>query len=160
MKNSSEKFFNKICLEMYDDITKFVKYYVRDERITDDIIQETFLEAYRHIDELKKHPNYKGWLYNTAKFKAKHLRSVQYKRDISQTELDDMDALNYGAYYDRHENLFFEELRKKLLPSEYRLIMLKYHYGYTYEEISQKEGITVGACKMRIKRSLKKLRDF
>lgn len=40
MKNSSEKFFNKICLEMYDDITKFVKYYVRDERITENIFMQ------------------------------------------------------------------------------------------------------------------------
>lgn len=143
---------------MYNEITRFVKYYVKDERIIDDIVQETFLEAYRQIELLMEHPNYKGWLYNTAKFKAKYMRSIQYKRDQTQLELDDADTLEH-AVFDRHEELFYEELKKRLTPKEYRLIMLKYRYGYTFDEISQKEGISKGACKMRINRILRKLKD-
>ena len=159
MKASEEKFFNKICLEMYEEIRRFVKCYVHDDRIIDDITQETFIEAYKHVDELMKHPNYKGWLYNTAKFKAKYLRASQYKRDSMQTEIDNLDR-EENAIYDTHEQLLYDELKSRLSPKDYRLIILKYKMGYTYEEIARKDGSSPGACKMRINRIIKKLRGM
>ena len=155
LKKSKEVFYNKICLEMYNKITKFVRYYVHDERIIDDIVQETFIEAYNHIDELVEHPNYKGWLYNTAKYKAKNICVSQQRRDCLQVA--NVDKIE-NAIYDNYEDLFFLELKKKLRPKDYHIIELKFKYGYTYEEIAKSEQISVGACKMRMNRIIKKLR--
>lgn len=159
MKKSKEIFLNQICVEMYDEITRFMKYYVHDERILDDIVQETFMEAYKHIDTLVDHPNYKGWLYNTAKFKAKYMRSVQFKRDCMQKEIESLDTVE-NAIYDTHEELFYHELKRMLSDDEYRFLKLKYKYGYSYIEIAEQEGISVGACKMRGNRIIKKLRNI
>lgn len=152
-------FYNKIFLEMYDEIRRFILHYSRDERVVDDAVQETFLEAYRHIDELMTHPNYKGWLYNTAKYKTQKLKQRLQQIDMHHGNLEEANRKNVTVR-ENSDSLFWDNLKNELSESDFKLLYLRYIEGYSLKEISKILKISLGACKMRHVRLLEKLKKI
>lgn len=150
-------FYNRIFLEMYDEIRRFILHYSRDERVVDDAVQETFLEAYRHINELIIHPNYKGWLYNTAKYKAQKLKHRLQQIDILCIDLEEVDRKNV-TIKENTDVLFWDSLKNELSANDFKLLYLKYIQGYSLKDIAKILKISLGACKMRHVRLLEKLK--
>lgn len=152
-------FYNRIFFEMYDEIRRFVLHYSRDERVVDDAVQETFIEAYRHIDELMRHPNYKGWLYNTAKYKTHKMKYRLQQIDMRWSNLEEADRQSITAK-DTTDTLFWDNLKNELSESDFKLLHLKYIEGYSLREIAKIQRISLGACKMRHLRLLEKLKKI
>ena len=70
-KNPSEMLeeFNKLYLRYRRSLFRIVYIEVDDVQLTEDIVQEIFYEAWRHLETLLNHPNKKVWLYHVAKYK-------------------------------------------------------------------------------------------
>lgn len=152
-------YFEQIYREMYEEIKKFIAYYIgNDRRVLDDIIQDTFIETFVHIDKLFQNENYRGWVYNTAKYKI-----MKYRSNLCRTDSKCV-GLEYVDYYWEARDLvqqraIFLDLSEVLTEWEYRLVIQHYKYGYTYEEIAKENNMRLGACKMRMHRIIKKLRS-
>ena len=65
MKENRE-FFEELYRSEYDNIKRYVRRMITDGNGIEDIVQETFVEAYRKISFLRTHPNVPGWLRVTA----------------------------------------------------------------------------------------------
>lgn len=142
---------------MYNEIRMYVmRYTLNDNRIIDDIVQEVFIEAFLHIDNLIKNENYRGWIYNTAKYKIKKYRYKVHRIDNLQTDLEYIDKyiINNTDTYD----IDFDEYKKLLSDEEKKLLVKHFKYGLTYVQIAEDERIEIGTCKMRVHRIIKKLR--
>lgn len=124
--------------------------------MTDDILQEIYLETYRHIDELAVHQNQIGWIYKTAEFKIMKLNEV-FDRNASR-ELGSQDFTEPLTDDDTEGIIQLEEYRGILKEDELVLVMKKYVEGYSYKEIGQMTGNTETGSKMKIMRLIKKLR--
>lgn len=124
--------------------------------MTDDILQEIYLETYRHIDELAVHQNQIGWIYKTAEFKIMKLNEV-FDRNASR-ELGSQDFTEPLTDDDTEGIIQLEEYRGILEEDELALVMKKYVEGYSYKEIGQMTGNTEVGSKMKIMRLIKKLR--
>lgn len=156
-KYELDNFFNKIYVQMYEEIFRYVRRLTNDNRILEDILQETFYEAYRKIDILIEHENYRGWIYKTARFKALKLNNRIRKTDVKQVELDYAEIQEIGQQ-DQYDFITYSDYNEILSDSEFNYLYKHYIEGYTYEDLSKEENIQVGACKMRMSRILKRLR--
>lgn len=152
-----DDFFNKVFLEMYEEIFRYVRRLTNDSRVLEDILQETFFEAYKKIDILIEHENYRGWIYKTARFKALKLNSRVRKTDNKQVELVLSEVQELGQQ-DQYDFITYADYKEVLSESEFNYLYKHYIEGYTYEELALEENIQIGACKMRMSRILKKLR--
>ena len=136
---------------------RFVQKRSRNPAIIDDVLQEVYLEAFRHIDILKVHQNKIGWIYKTADYKVKKLNSIYNFRIMHEVNLEEWKELE--TVNDRSEFVEFEEYRKMLKQDEYILLMKKYKEGYTYKDLAKMTGKSVAGSKMQIARIVDKLRE-
>ena len=117
---------------------------VRDHHEAQNLTQETFLSAYRHIDDYQGE-NYKPWLIRIASNKAKdHLRSAYFRRvDVT----DEMEDRITGTGASAEELALSSEtvriIREKILSLEepYHMVaVLFFLKGLTPEEIAGRLG--------------------
>lgn len=66
--------------------------FVKDVQLAEDLAQETFLSAYTHRDDCPP-GSYKPWLARIAANKAKDYLKSAYRRRVSASEDDALDAL-------------------------------------------------------------------
>lgn len=148
----------KIINEMYEEIAGYVLRYCINEELAKDILQETFLEVCRHIEELSVHESYRGWVYKTAQNKLKKMLKKQSDMEKCQVPVDE--SVVYGiGYEDEYDFLTFEEYRGILNEKQIGLLLNCYQNQYTIPEIARKEGKSEGAVKMRLKRTKDKIRQ-
>ena len=79
-KTRKEKeFFEEIYNTTFAGLRKFVTYRCTNSALVDDILQEVYIEVFRHINQLREHENIAGWVYKTADNKTKKLNKVYHR---------------------------------------------------------------------------------
>jgi len=151
-----EELFRNLYDQTYTGLRRFVQYRSRNLHMVDDILQEIYLEMFRHIDELAVHQNQVGWIYKTAEFKIMKLNEA-YDRNASR-ELGNQDFTEPPADDDTEGIVQLDEYRRILREDEFTLVMKKYIEGYSYKEIGQMTRNTEAGSKMKITRLITKLR--
>ena len=97
-KAARDNYFNELMKKTYDKIYTFVGKGCGDREFVEDVVQETFYEAYRKIDILMVHPNQMGWLYETAKNKRMKLGKKRGEFYLLEGEVDNLGAENAEEY--------------------------------------------------------------
>lgn len=154
-KNSKEESFKNIYDDTYYYLRRFVERRSQNSAIVDDILQEVYLEVFRHIDDLLIHENYIGWIYKTAENKIRKLNNIYNEFLIHEISLDAEEVLETTIEY---EFIDFEKYREVLKEDEYELLMLKYNKGYSHRELAEMTGKSIAGIKMKLFRIIKKLR--
>lgn len=133
---------------------------VEDPMWAEDLVQEAFLRALRHRQDLVAVENRRAWLYRVATNVALNAIKCRNRfawlpwraageRASPEPDLAEA-ALGRGAL----------EQALGALPVALRAPLLLYgHYGLRVAEVAQALGITVGAAKMRLYRARKALRS-
>lgn len=159
MENSRE-FFDKLYMTEFTQIEKYVRRMLYDNNAVEDIVQDTFFEAYRKREELMKHPNIPGWLRVTAKNKVMKWEEKQRKYSL------DFDFLLDNSVEERNPEVddfrmveIYTAVKEILSEEELELLRCYYEYGYTSQEIAEKLGISDTCFKVRILRMKQKIRD-
>lgn len=151
-----EEEFSELYYENYDSIRKYVSSMMGQGFMADDIVQETFLEAWRKYDIVRKHPNKGGWLMRTACFKMRNLNKKVQRQEVVPLEENLAEGAREEYGYEMKElELFLDTV----LNEEERVRFRRFYlWGYTAEELSMLEGITENNARVRICRLLNKLR--
>ena len=141
---------------------------IGDFHIAEDITQETFLRAYRHLATLKKPERFPGWLYVIA---TRRCIAWLRKKRLHTELVEDIDVATKGkdtysgyiaeeqAKTTRHaQQEVVKKLLAKLQESERTVITLHYFGEMTCEEISKFLGVSPNTIKSRLSRARKRLR--
>ena len=135
---------------------------VRDEQTSLDLVQETFINAFRHLDTLRDDSKFGSWLFGIA-----HQKCIQqWRRRDPEAELrvelelpESDDAPTDLLIREEQEAEFLKSL--EILPVAQRsAILLHYVEDFSLEEIARITGTQVGTVKSRLhyaKRTLRKL---
>ncbi len=153
MELNLDKYFEKIYKENYCDLCMYIYRMVSDDNLVEDIVQETFYEAYRKRKLLYQHPKPVGWLYITARYKMLKLSKKNKDIIIRNCEIEGQEEDVNFNYIDLEKSL------EKYL-TEKEITMLKDYIinGYTAKEMSLKLGISEGAVKTRVFRIKEKIK--
>ena len=157
-KEAKDRYFNELMEKAYDKIYIFASKGCNDRELAEDIVQETFLEAYRKADILIDHPNVMGWLYTTVKNKMMKMGSKREEHCL----LDE--AFNYRGFAegkgDGYKEIeLAETIKSAVSEEEYEMLCDYYVNGYSSDEVAEKYGIDKGVIRMRISRMKKKLKE-
>ena len=147
--------FEKMYEEHYKMLHRYVRTILGNSSFAEDVIQETFLEAWRKYDMIREHPNQGGWLIQTACFKIRNIRKRLSR--LEMVSLDDNKEISRKDYDLEMKEL--DVILKKTLTEEERLRFKRYYmWGYTIKEVAEIEGISVNNARVRVSRLLSKLR--
>jgi RNA polymerase sigma-70 factor, ECF subfamily len=142
-----------------------------NEHDADDVVQETFLRAYRQIEKFEERANFGTWLHRIAVNCSLDLLRSRTRHEKNRiTEKDDEDGEMTREFESTDPQpdrlLLSAELKEHVLEALDRLsgnertaFMLRHFEGMPVEEIGRTLGIQVSAAKHTIFRAVRKLRE-
>jgi RNA polymerase sigma-70 factor, ECF subfamily len=155
-----ESLFGRYRLPLY----VYVFELVRNEQTSLDLVQETFINAFRHLSTLHDDGKFGSWLFGIA-----HQKCIQHWRRQSretklQEELESAPATGEEAPFDllirEEQEAEFMKLLEKLPMAQRSALLLHFIEGFSLEEIARITGAQLGTVKSRLhyaKRALRKL---
>jgi RNA polymerase sigma-70 factor (ECF subfamily) len=161
--------FEKEAVPHMNSVYNFALRMTGDADDADDLVQETFLKAFRFFDKFERGTNCKAWLFrilknsfiNDYRKQTKEPDKVDYEdvQNFYETiKSDEIDSSHYE--HDAFTNLLDDEISKAIakLPEDFRtVIILNDIEGFTYEEIADFVDIPVGTVRSRLHRARKML---
>jgi RNA polymerase sigma-70 factor, ECF subfamily len=123
----------------------------------EDLTQQAFLTAYRHLEQLRDYTSAKAWL--CAILRNSFLTRVSLRRSARMVPLrsvaEPADEIPHDASIDA------EELQQVLneLPEDFRTPVILYYFDeFTYREIAEQMNVPIGTVMSRLARSKAYLR--
>lgn len=157
---SADAFFEKIYHQYYRQILIFVCRLIRDDiAAVEDVVQETFFEVYKKREELISHPNIEGWLYVTARNKVKKWFRNQSKYCLSSEVMEVLEKVEEQEEKIFSEVDFYVTAEQTLNKDDQILLKSYYGDGFNIAESAKKLGISANACRVRLGRMRKKLKN-
>jgi RNA polymerase sigma-70 factor, ECF subfamily len=164
VQKGDQKSFNLLVIRYQHKVASLVSRYVPQGDVPD-VVQESFIKAYRALESFRGDSAFYTWLYRIAVNTAKNYLVAQGRRPPS-SDVDANEAENFengGALKEisNPENLMLsEELRQvvfrtiEALPEDLRMaITLRELDGLSYEEIAAIMDCPVGTVRSRIFRA-------
>ncbi|MFD1019318.1 RNA polymerase sigma factor [Thalassobacillus hwangdonensis] len=156
----------KEVMDQYGSYLKRSSYLmVKDEQLAEEIVQDSFIKAFRNIHQLKEPEKLKSWLttitYNLCR---SHLRKKRFKLfSISDHDhhLEDEREEQPESYIVRISQN--QQLAKAVLQLKdtYREVIVLFHYDeYSIEEIEAITGMKQPTIKTRLRRGRNHLKEI
>ena len=153
---SKQTRFEALVYVLSADLYRYAFWLCRDRDRAEELVQETFLRAWRSLDALRDDKAAKGWLLTILR--REHARWYErYRPEIEHgLEPDDLAG--------KSDSVPAETLAVRLtiadLGAEYREpLLLQVLGGYSCEEIANFLGLSRGAVMTRLSRARQKLRS-
>lgn len=132
----------------------------RNPATADDLVQETLVKAWAHMDRFRTGSNMRAWLFTI-------LRNSYYSmRRKHRREVEDAEGALAGALAQKPEHDGRLQMREFVtafdqLPDEQReALILVGAGGFTYEEAAAMCGVRVGTVKSRVNRARTRLAEL
>ena len=128
----------------------------RDVQIAEDLVQETFLRAWKHLHTQTNRHTLRGWLY--AILRNEHSR-LCLKNQPEPADLDEF-KLAAPTEYDTSTEAYVLRRAVQSLPVAYQEpLLLQVLAGFSCREIAGILNLTPGNVMTRVSRARRKLRD-
>ena len=163
-QQGDKKAFNLLVVRYQNRVAGLLTRYVSRDDIPD-IVQESFIKAYRSLASFRGESAFYTWLYriavNTAKNHLTALGRRPPKEDILAEDAESYDAGTQLRETDTPEHLVLSNELKRVvfetienLPEELKMaITLREIEGLSYEEIAEVMSCPVGTVRSRIFRA-------
>jgi RNA polymerase sigma-70 factor, ECF subfamily len=171
-----QKEFEKEAFPHKDILFNFALRTTGDKDDANDLLQETFMKAFRFWDKYEKGTNIRAWLFRIMK----NSYINRYRKEIREPGMVDYDDVE--NFYDsiRDDSTDSNDLQKKMysnmlsdevtealqsIPEDFRTVVILCDIeGLMYDEISEFLGCPIGTVRSRLHRGRKmleeKLRDY
>ena len=168
---TNDTIFEKELLPHVGALQTFAYHLTYNQEDADDLVQETYLKAYRFIDKYEKGTNAKAWLFKILK----NAYINEYRKRVKQpTKVDfedivafhDTDDDRVSGYSDLREEIFLHMMGDEVtsainsLPLDFRTVILLCDIeGFTYEEIAAIIDVPIGTVRSRLFRARNLLKE-
>ena len=164
--------FDKEFMPHIDSMYNFAFRLTNDEDDANDLVQDTYLKAFRFINSFSQGTNAKAWLFrilknsfiNDFRKKSKEPAKVDYQ-DVETTSNSEEDAETNQTVDLRVESvqdLIGDEIANALnaLPVDFRTVIILCDVeGFTYEEMAKILDIPIGTVRSRLHRARMLLKE-
>ncbi|MEO1451056.1 MAG: RNA polymerase sigma factor [Bacteroidota bacterium] len=161
MPASREQAFGQLVQQHQQALYYHIRRMVVDHEDADDVLQNTFMKAWRGLDGFRGEAKLKTWLYRIATNES--LTFLQKKKRRHYQGIDNLqDDLRHSLAQTPYVS--GEEIQVKLqaavlqLPERQRLVFnMRYYDEMKYDDISAVLGVTTGALKASYHHAVKKI---
>lgn len=170
-KSKYDKIFENELLPHVGALQTFAYHLTYNQDDADDLVQETYLKAYRFIDKYDEGTNAKAWLFkilknayiNEYRKKVKAPTKVDYEEIVAYHDTDDDRISGYSDLRQEiFEHMMGDEVTSAInsLPIDFRTVILLCDIeGFTYEEIAHIIDIPIGTVRSRLFRARNLLKE-
>jgi RNA polymerase sigma-70 factor (ECF subfamily) len=138
------------------ELYRYAYWLSSDGALAQDLVQETFLRAWRSLDALRETVAAKAWL--TTILRREHARLYE-RKPMPTTDLADLDLTDTGPGPERQgEDAVMRAAIAKLEPKYREPLVLQVLGGFSCEEIASQLGITEAAVMTQVFRARQKLK--
>ena len=128
-----------------------------DWNLADDLAQETFWKAYRHIASFEARGRFLSWVFRIAY--QVFVTDQRRGRGMTQVPLPENMAAAGDASQRLADSRTFDQLMVTLRPDERAAIVLHDRHELTHPEIAEALDVPLGTVKSLIRRARLKLRE-
>lgn len=163
--------FQREAMVHIDSLYNFALRMTSDPEEANDLVQETYMKAYRFFASFEKGTNCKAWLFRILK----NSYINKYRKESKQPDKVDYDDIKEFYHSIKHSSLDSNDMQEKLfggllddevsralvdLPEDFReVVQLCDIEGFTYEEIANMVDCPIGTVRSRLHRGRKILRE-
>ena len=125
----------------------------------DDLVQETLLKAWDHLDSFQEGTNLRAWMFTI-------LRNTYFsdcRRRRREVEDDGSKAAELAVHPGQEGHLDMQDFRRALAslpPDQREALVLVGAAGFSYEEAAKISNCAVGTIKSRVNRARAKLSEM
>ena len=159
---SKEKAFRNLLINYQERLYYVIKHIVESHDDTDDLLQNTFIKAYRNIDRFESRSSLFTWLYRIATNEALSFKKSKMRKGI-------VPITESGSYQlatvenDHQESEVLERLQKAIneLPVRQKQVFeMRYYQELSYDQMSSILSLTTGALKASYHHAVKKIEEY
>lgn len=146
--------YDSIATELY----RVALYTLKNPQDAEDVVSETFVEAYKGLSNLREEASFKRWMMTilSARCKRKIASYIKEKKNIDIDEVIDLEAP--GTDSPNAEHIAVREALKAISDEERQIVILATVQGYTTREVAEMLGLPHGTVSSKLHRTLKKMR--
>lgn len=167
-----DEVFERELLPHADALSTFAYHLTYNEEDANDLVQETYLKAYRFIDKYDEGTNAKAWLFkimknafiNQYRKKSKRPTQVDYEEVVGYHEEEE--DTSFSSYLDLRQEIYQDMMGDEIttainaLPVDFRTVILLCDIeGFKYEEIAKIVDIPIGTVRSRLHRARQMLKE-
>lgn len=172
MANLNHQEFEQLALPHTDALLRTALRMTRNKSDAEDLVQDTFLKAYRFFNRFERGTNIRAWLFkimtnlfiNSYRDRAKRPPETSFD-EVEESFLynklvEEGQPTGTNPEKELFDKLYTDEVQQMLdrLPEEFRMVvMLNFVEGFAYQEIAEILGIELGTVKSRLHRGRKLL---
>jgi RNA polymerase sigma factor (sigma-70 family) len=165
------KIFDEEFLPHIDSMYNFAYRLTFDEDDAKDLVQETYLKAFRFIDSFQEGTNAKAWLFrilknsfiNDFRKKSKEPSKVDYQEVETFYNSDEVDQpITTDLRVETVQDMIGDEVSIALnsLAVDFRTVIILCDLeGFTYEEMAKILDIPIGTVRSRLHRARNLLKE-
>jgi RNA polymerase sigma-70 factor (ECF subfamily) len=148
--------FNQLAEAFGTDLYRYAMWICGNDALAKDLVQETYLRAWKALDKLKDAGAAKSWLITILRreYARTFERKVPKFTDVDTVEVPDDNDLEPD---DRVEVEILRRNIAKLAPKYREPLLLQVVMGYSCKEISDELGITKSAVMTQLFRAREQL---
>ncbi len=166
-----ERIFEKEFLPHIGSMYNFAYRLTFNEDDAKDLVQETYLKAFRFLNSFQQGTNAKAWLFrilknsfiNDFRKKSKQPAKVDYQEVESFYNSDDVDvSMTTDLRVETVQHMIGDEVSNALnvLAVDFRTVIILCDLeGFTYEEMSKILDIPIGTVRSRLHRARNLLKE-
>lgn len=152
--------FNTLVQRYQQAVFGYVSRRIHDSNAAEDVVQETFITAYRSLSKIQKPSSFKSWLLGIAHNCC--LRWFEKRR--STTQLEDYvqpisDESPEKAFREQEVQEIIQNIMNSLSGEVKQIFQLRYQKQLSWEEIAQKLNKPLGTIASQLSRAYQKLRE-
>jgi len=166
-----DRIFETEFLPHADALKTFAYHLAYNDEDANDLVQETYLKAYRFIDKYHEGTNAKAWLFkilkngyiNEYRKKSKRPTKVDFEEIVAYHDTDDDRVTGYmDLRAEIFQYMMGDEVTTAInaLPVDFRTVILLCDVeDFTYAEISKIIDIPIGTVRSRLFRARNMLKE-
>jgi len=150
--------FNELAEAYSTDLYRYAMWICSNDALAKDLVQETFLRAWRALDSLKDVGAAKSWLITILRreYARTFERKVPKFTDVETVVITENSEL---APDDRTEIILLRQSIMELAPKYREPLLLQVVLGHSCQEISEQLGISKSAVMTQLFRAREQLKS-
>ena len=154
--------FSQVYESIAPDLYKVALYTLGNAHDAEDVVSETFIEAYRGIAKLREPSSFRYWIFKILSARCKH-KIAEYIKGKSAYDFEAFSssvAAEGEVSSDVAERVALISAMSMLSEQERLIVVLSVINGYTTREIAKILGSPTGTISSKLHRALVKLRKI
>ncbi len=153
VKNGDKEIYRDLITDMKEELYRIAKKRIRDSNDVEDVIQETIINGYLKIGQLRNNKNFRTWIVKILINECNiFYRNKRHEDDIRNRYKDELEIKGV-----QNDSVGFDNLIQDLNDIEKNIFKLYYEQELSIEEISNILKINPNTIKTKLRRGRKKV---